>query len=152
VIDIGLRLKDVERFGLESEPVVFEKSAAALRKNSERYGATEAEIAFLIDGEQRVELNAMSTSQLLELIETALIEHGVKKVIPDADTLAAAYRANVEYFQAQEAINEVIEKTRSEVSEIPVPGDLTEQVEGYLKDNRQASWEQAIAAVAADEE
>jgi hypothetical protein len=99
VIDIGLRLADVERLSLESEPVVLEKSAGALQENLEDYGATEEEIVFLIRREvhggkksksegERVELNAMSTPQLLDLIETALIEHGVKKVVPDQKTLA----------------------------------------------------------------
>ena len=148
VIDIGLRLVDVERLELESEPVVFGKSASALRENLQGYGATDEEIAFLIDGKQRVELNAMSTPQLLELIETALIKHGVQKVIPDPETLAAAYRTEIEYQRAQEAIEKAIQKVRGELGEIPIPHDLADQVASYLEDNPKAPWEEALRAVA----
>jgi hypothetical protein len=152
IIDIGLRLVDVERLGLESEPVVFDKSPAAVRKNLERYGATEAEIEFLLTGiddkPARVELNAMTTPQLLELIETALITHGVHKIIPDRETLAAAYRNEIEYQRAQEAIEKAIQKARKESGEIPIPDDLAEQVASYLKDNPTAPWKEAIRAVA----
>ncbi len=149
VIDIGLRLVDVERLGLESEPVVFEKKGpAALRANLQNYGATYKEIAFLIDGEERVELNAMSTPQLLELIETALVKQGVQKVIPDIETLAAAYRNETEYRRAQEAVEKAIQKAREEAGEIPIPDDLADQVASYLEDNPTAPWEDAIRAVA----
>jgi Topoisomerase 6 subunit A/Spo11, Toprim domain len=148
VIDIGLRLKDVERLGLQSEPVVFEKSAAALRENLEGYGATDAEIAFLIGRRQRVELNAMTSPQLIELIETALIEHGVKKVIPSADILASVYRKQIEYKQARGAIEQAIEAARHGLDAVPIPGDLHDQVAAYLISHPTVPWERAVGVVA----
>jgi hypothetical protein len=149
VIDIGLRLTDVERLGLESEPVAFgNRSLEALRDNLELNGATEAEIAYLIDGKQRVELNAVRTPQLLELIETALIEHGVGKVTPDGETLAEAYRQQIEYRQMQKGIEEAIETARREVSGITVPADLAGQVAAYLEENPTEPWETAIQILA----
>ena len=64
VIDFGLRLDDVTANDLESEEVFLSSNPGPnLRLN----GATEEEIKFLRDG-QRVELNALSSGQLLELI------------------------------------------------------------------------------------
>jgi hypothetical protein len=66
IIDIGLRLADVERMGLESEPVQvnnWEARSATL----ERHGATRAEISFLSD--RRVELNAMTSRQFADFVE-----------------------------------------------------------------------------------
>src|SRR5262249_5445877 len=79
VIDLGLRLEDVEAWGLQSEEVVYGKSDPTdnLRKN----GATEAEIAFLVDYQRsryghyvgrRVELNAFTSSDLITWIEGQL--------------------------------------------------------------------------------
>ena len=62
LIDLGLRLDQVEEMDLESEPVPvkddWEKRAATLK----RHGATAAEIDFL--RHRRVEINAMTSRQL----------------------------------------------------------------------------------------
>ena len=62
LIDLGLRLDQVEEMDLESEPVPvkddWEKRAATL----ERHGATATEIDFLRN--RRVEMNAMTSRQL----------------------------------------------------------------------------------------
>ena len=55
-------------------------------------GAIEAEIAFLLDGE-RVELNAMTSDQLVAFVERKLIAAGARKVVPVKATLAEAYGA-----------------------------------------------------------
>ena len=56
VVDMGLRLNDVEKYGLESEPVTYNHDPGPnLREN----GATEDEIEFLRT--RRVELNADGT-------------------------------------------------------------------------------------------
>jgi hypothetical protein len=59
----------------------------ARRDKLEEHGATAAEIAFLAEQDEdgmcrRVELNVMTSPQLLEFIEGKLDEHGVDKVIP----------------------------------------------------------------------
>ncbi len=150
VIAIGLRLADVQRLSLESEPVAYEKSANALRNNLQKYGATEAEISFLIDRKRRVELNAMSTPQLLEMVESALSRHGVRKVVPDANTLAETYRKQIKYREVSEAIEEAIRKAEDELGEIPTPDDLPERVAAYLKDNPTEPWEAGVEAVAGE--
>jgi DNA topoisomerase VI subunit B len=152
IIDIGLRLADVRRLNLQAEPVSYGKrKIETLRKNLRLNGATEEEIAFLIDGKQRVELNALSTPQLIEMIETALIKHGVKKVVPNTETLAEVYRKEMEYRKAQKAVEQAIGKARDEIGEIVIPDDLEDRVEAYLKDNPTSSWDMAIRAIAGDE-
>ena len=85
VIDLGLRLEDVD--GLETEDVYFApQSRAKVAANLRENGATEAEIAFSL--KQRVELNAFASDELVAWIERKLLEHGVAKVVPDADALA----------------------------------------------------------------
>jgi hypothetical protein len=85
VVDLGLRLTDV--VGLESEPVPqvdpreWDYRAGTLR----RHGATTGEVELL--RERRVELNAMTSLQLVDFVETKLTEHGVGKVVPDDDVI-----------------------------------------------------------------
>jgi hypothetical protein len=82
------------------------KAAANLRLN----GATEAEIGFLLDN--RVELNAFASDELLAWIEKKFAEHGVKKVIPDDKILANAYLRASEFAVVQKAINEKLTELR----------------------------------------
>jgi DNA topoisomerase VI subunit B len=149
IIVIGLRLTDVKRLVLQSEPVSFGKrNLSKIRKNLRRNGATEEEITFLVDGRQRVEINAVPTPALVEMIEAAFQKHGVTKIVPEEDILAQYFKEQFEYRKAQEAIEDAIRKARDEVGEIAVPDDLKEQVESYLADNPAASWGTAIRAIA----
>ena len=80
VIDLGLRLNDVETYSLQTEAATGRISAANLRS----HGATEEEVQFLESS--RVELNAFASDQLIEWLEA----NGITKVIPDDDVLADA--------------------------------------------------------------
>ena len=93
VIDLGLRLEDVQQNELESESVTVNGNRK-FRENLARNGATQEEIAFLAGG-QRVELNAMTAAQLVAWIEEKLAEHSIKKVIPGSKVLAQAYRGAI---------------------------------------------------------
>ena len=81
VIDLGLRLVDIG--GLESEDTFDQGGKSARRANLRANGATEEEIV-----DRRVELNAMTSDRLIACIEAKLGQHGVKKIVPDAETLA----------------------------------------------------------------
>jgi hypothetical protein len=41
---------------------------------------------------RRVELNAMTSPQFISFVERKLNEHGVKKIVPEDNDLADAYR------------------------------------------------------------
>ncbi len=86
IIDIGLRLVDVETMGLQSEPVEV-KDWSKRRGTLARHGATNDEITFIRD--RRAELNAMTSRQFIDFIEAKLTMHGVAKVVPDAGIIEA---------------------------------------------------------------
>ena len=62
VVDLGLRLEDVQECGLDSEPTHHSISYSKMRKN----GATDKEIEFLHT--QRVELNAFASDEFIAWI------------------------------------------------------------------------------------
>jgi hypothetical protein len=77
VIDLGLRLGDVE--GLEQEPAAATRTSVnMLRAQLAENGATGAETDILLNA--RVELNAMTSAALIEMIERKLKEYGLRKV------------------------------------------------------------------------
>ena len=80
----------MQKHGLESESVEYRESTRSIRATLAESGATAAEIAFLLN--DRVELNAFASDELVAWIEAKLEEHGVHKVIPDQQMLAEAYR------------------------------------------------------------
>ena len=81
IVDLGLRLADVEDMDLLSEPFATGDDWGAITRTLERHSATEDEIEFLEDA--RVELNAMDSEQFVAFIEEKLEENGVEKLIPD---------------------------------------------------------------------
>ena len=90
VIDLGLRLQDIQELGLQAEAAASSKSSAeVIRARLLNSGATAEECEFLV--RQRVELNAMTSEQFVEFIKRKLTEHGVEKVVPPKQTLDEAY-------------------------------------------------------------
>jgi hypothetical protein len=75
MVDIGLRLDDIKRLGLELEPYAPDKWKAR-KLTLRRHGATEEEIEVL--EHHRVELNAMTARQFVDFLEAKLTEHGRK--------------------------------------------------------------------------
>jgi hypothetical protein len=145
VVDLGLRLADVNELDLESESVSFcNTSHSKIRQRLQRNGATNAEIEFLLD-EQRVELNAMTSGQLVEFVKRKLVEHGVTKVVPTTEHLDAAYRLAVRSERLRKVVEAALEASTED--DIAVPGDLAEQVRNRLGDSN-LSWIDAVAKVA----
>jgi hypothetical protein len=110
--DIGIRLEDVEEWGLEPEEQLH-RNPEATYDNLISNGATDEEAEFVSEG-QRVELNMFTSEQLIEFIKQKLDEHGVGKVVPDEETLAAAWRRA----HLAIAVNELIKSTYSDGSEV----------------------------------
>ena len=155
VVDFGLRLDDVERLGLESEPVAFGKvSKSAIRDRLVVNGATEREIEFLLTGPgntgQRVELNAMTSRQFVEYVEAKLIEQGVGKVVPDAGTLDNVYRLFVRSARAKRVVKQALAAMTTEA--ITPPADLEEQARAYLAEHPATSWDDAVAMLVGDDD
>jgi hypothetical protein len=95
IVDIGLRLADVQAMDLQSEIVNVDERPAR-RYTLAEHGATAEETRFLLPWSdepcRRIELNAMTAPQLIAFVEAALNDHGVEKVIPDAAVLEAHAR------------------------------------------------------------
>ena len=150
VFDLGFRLEDVE--GLETEEV-FYNSKVDPRINLMKSGATKEEAKFLrSDGRQkywegrRVELNAMTSKQLIDWLEKKLQEHGVKKVVPDEDVLKKAY---VSAYKAAKIRKEVQKIVSQFDEEIQIPDDLKSQIEKSISGTAR-SWDSAIKGLASN--
>jgi hypothetical protein len=144
VIDLGLRLKDVERLGLQSEQAFDKGREGARRWNLKQNGATPKEIEFLLH--QRVELNALTSDQLVTFIEDKLQQHGVKKIVPDREMLDEAYRLFACSHNAEKIIKRELKKLASDAGVKP-PSNLSTQVRQYLAKHPTVRWDEAVSAI-----
>jgi hypothetical protein len=144
VIDLGFRLEDIQ--GLGREPAAATKtSEATLRSQLAENGATEAEIAILLN--ERVELNAMPSDDLVAMIERKLTDYGLEKVIPDDELLAEAYQA----FHHSNELRDVFEEAQGEYEDeehaFDIPKNLRGQVRAVLQKNNDLRWDEALQVV-----
>lgn len=144
-LDLGLRLADIN--GLEREPAAATKIGQHILRNQlVENGATDAEIKILLH--ERVELNALASDALIEMIECKLKDSGIKKVIPGDALLDKAYRA----FHHGKQLRKLFEKTEKQfkASKIVVPKNLHKQVRDILAEHEDLRWDDAIQIVLDD--
>jgi hypothetical protein len=145
VVHVGLRLEQIEVFGgLEDEPIGENTLKHVGDDRLRECGATEEEIALLRT--RRTELNALTTEQLVAMVEGALAEHGIAKVIPDAEHLEAAWRAANAHAEIAEAVEEANRRAERWQAE-RAPDDLVERVRGLLKQHPEMSWDVALREI-----
>jgi hypothetical protein len=145
VVDLGLRLADARRMGLPPEAVSYKMRADPRTGLLER-GATRDEVRRQSgpkrwEGE-RVELNAMSSAQLVGYLEAAFAAHGVAKFVPAAGTLKAAYARASRIARVQGAVDQAVRKANA--AKVEPPPHLAADVERYLADHPAASWDEAV--------
>jgi DNA topoisomerase 6 subunit A-like protein len=140
VIDLGLHYGDIG--GLPAESYNSTISDERLAET----GLDQHAINFLRT--QRVELNAMTSRQLIDLVEAKLKQHGIRKVIPDAKTLASVYQMFAASDRLEEAFEDLRQKLDDE-SETPVevPDDLEAQVKAKLEEKRNITWHRAVRLI-----
>jgi hypothetical protein len=167
VIDLGQRLADVERLGLAAEDVEYGQTVDP-RDRLRVYGASEAECRFLVDrprpgrvrpagrGQEavarpagRAERALMTADRFIAYLEAKLVEHGVTKLLPDGDTLAAAYRRAARIEAVQAAVDAELVKA-NESAPIPPP-DLEARVQDVIRAQPTLSWDAAVAEIAKQE-
>ena len=145
MIDIGLRLYDVLVMGLESEPVKvpgdWEKRAATLR----RHGASEDEITFLRN--RRVELNAMTSRQLIDFVEAKFADYGVAKVIPEEFVIERHARRTRERQLLQRGIAKILGEIAKQAQTAELPANLREQIEAKFAKEPNLPWDAAVAQI-----
>jgi hypothetical protein len=153
VIDLGLRLSDVEELGLESEEQVHKQQKDPCEKFLDwDDDITDEEMDFL-RGEchwnywrgKRVELNAMDSPQFIAWLEKKLQEVGVKKIVPDSETLTKVWKRSLAVAKAREAIEE-IEEDQSDL--VVLPKNLQAKIQRLLKRRPTMSWDMAVTRIA----
>jgi hypothetical protein len=136
---------------LQSEPVYIKLEERPARRETLRsHGATPEEIEFLVpltDECRRVELNAMTSSQLIEFIEAALAAHGVRKVIPDRETLEQQARHRLEVKYSEELLARHGDDIARRAAQAPLPPDIYKRIADLLDKERELSWDQALAKI-----
>jgi len=147
VLDLGLRLADVQDMGLASEPVYY-RGRQDPRWNLRENGASEAECDYLVRAQdyggyhgERVELNAMTAAQFVDFLETKLEAAGVTKVVPEAEVLERAYRRARHMAAVRRAAKEAL--TQAQAETIKPPPDLAEEVARRIS-GAATSWDEAI--------
>ncbi|MFZ4539887.1 hypothetical protein [Propionivibrio sp.] len=143
VIDLGVRLGDIDGLSAERVQHTGDDPAANLRDN----GATEDEIKFLLT--QRVELNAFTSDQFVAWIEGKLKAHGVEKVVPDDDTLHDAYQRIHRMTEVQKVIDKAIDDMDD--SDLDPPDDLADQIRAIQADNTTLTWDAALRRIVASD-
>ena len=150
VIDIGLRLADVQQWGLEGDAESFYDKAATHKmvSNLKRNGATEGESDFIARNRNRVELNALTSDQLIEFIEAKLKKHGVRKVVPEQETLETAFRRALRDKYIKRQFEDLGDKAHEYADAAKIP-KLKRKIQSALKDNSAKPWDIEVADLAA---
>ena len=138
VIDLGIRLVDVQEWSLDAESVAF-KGDFGLDSL-----ATPEEQEFL-RGNQRVELNAFSSEDFIKWIEAKLQEHNIKKVVPDNDTLEAAYRRAYLIASINRLVDDFLDE---EADEVTPPTNLAARIKRAVRKNPSRPWDAVLAEIA----
>ena len=160
VIDIGLRLKDIEELGLQSEDVAIEQVNNPLHRFDDYFddAPTAAEKNFLISTRsgpsyrkstwrgQRVELNAMTSRQFVDWLEAKLAALGDTKVVPARETLAAAWQRTRMLARIAQAVAEI--QLEADDDPKPAPKNLEAKVRAKLKKEPGLSWDGALVKIA----
>ena len=157
VVHIGLRLEQINDLGglaseqpggLEDEPIGENALKHVSDERLRECGATEAEIEVLHD--RAVELNALSTEQLVDPVEGALAEHGIEKVIPSTEDLAAAWRAAMAHAEIAKGLQKANRRAAKRWRKAPTPDDLDDRVRTLVKTQPTLSWDAALLRIIAE--
>jgi hypothetical protein len=152
VIDLGLRIEDT--VGLESEPCSYSTHSDPRWYLQSACGATSEECQMLVAGGypgrwsgRRVEINAMTSDQLIAWLERKFAQHGVKKIIPNEVTLRQAFKRAVVLKRLEQRIEE-IEGELLQQEDLPVLTQLSARIKAMLKKDPTTSWDAAVAKLA----
>jgi DNA topoisomerase VI subunit B len=154
VIDLGLRMPDIK--DLIAEPVQYKQRIDPGLYLEFDCDATQEEIDFLVDPKggypsyhgHRVEINAMTSQQLIAWLEGKFKEYGVEKFIPDQDILSMGFRRAKYLGLVEKKIKEMQETIVEDDEEIPE--DLIELIEEKFAENPSLSWDEALWKIVRD--
>ena len=137
VTDLGLRLVDVDEYELDDEPCDFKGHFA---RDSD---CTDSEKEFLRSG-RRVELNAFSSPQFIEWLESKLTEHGLDdRLVPDDTIIEKAYRRAMAVAEINHVIEEAHKPAIKKAKAATVPKTLRRMLKKQMKDSGEP-WDQVL--------
>ena len=117
---------------------------------------TAEEIKFLYECSRgrgrRVELNAFTSDQFVEWLDSKLAAHGVKKVIPDEETLEQAYHRAAAVRRYQKIIDDAGEEVSAYAKDLTVPKALRAKLARKLAKAPASSWDEVLSVLAGDQE
>lgn len=147
IIDLGLRLEDVEKWNLQAEAAYHgdRNPKFNLREN----GATNEEIVFLL--KQRVELNAFTSEDFIAWLEEKLDDNGVEKLISDDALLEKAYRRIKALGFWRRLFEEHRKDVEAQIAKTKVPKGLRSVVAKHLRENREVPWDIALTELELEE-
>jgi hypothetical protein len=145
--DIGLRLTDVVEMDLQSEPVPPVKYTEWLQRADtlRRHGATPEEIEFLQN--ERVEINAMTSRQIIDFIEKKFAEYGVQKLVPDDKILEQHARRVIKDRLTKEILDTFTDDIQRDTEAAELPADFRQQVDRVLGEHPELPWDAALAII-----
>jgi hypothetical protein len=85
---------------------------------------------------------------LIAFIERKLDQNNIRKVVPDDDTLAAAYRRMRRQAMVQERIAEALVELGDEDEALYVPADLKTRIEARQRADRALRWDAVLSEIA----
>jgi hypothetical protein len=145
VIDLGLTYDDfqeLKKLGVKSEYAGTYLGAIG-DERLEKAGLKLDAIKFLKD--RRVELNALTSRQLVNFVEGKLKALKIGKVIPNAQTLGKAYTLFAQGKRLQEAFEEL--QRGLAAAPVTIPYDITAKVTAILKEKSHLPWHEAVRLV-----
>jgi hypothetical protein len=89
---------------------------------------------------------------MVKWIEGKLKKHRVKKVVPDAEVLAAAYRRSRGLQILRAKTEDLVKEITGQIEKLDVPKHLDRLVRRQLARSPSSSWDEAIGRIAADAE
>tara|TARA_B100000767_G_scaffold218660_1_gene206604 strand:+ start:18 stop:1619 length:1602 start_codon:yes stop_codon:yes gene_type:complete len=100
---------------------------------------------FLLRQARRVEINALTTAEILGMIEDAFDTHATK-IVPDKEHLEGAWKEQLLSARLEKAEAAL----REELSSVQMPTNLGEDVAAILQSDPSKSWDEAVRKVAAN--
>jgi len=154
VVDLGLRLTDVEQWDLQSEEAPYNKNEDP-RFNLQENGATVKEVEFLCGSNgwqrtyagRRVELNSFTSEQFVEWLDSKLRKHKVKKAVPEEATLAEAWRRAAAIRRYQQIIDAGQKEVTNYAATLTVPRGLRRQIAKMVDEYPALPWDKALEAL-----
>ena len=146
VVDLGLRLGECRGMGLQDEeapPLPARTDRSRVAATLSEHGATMDEIELLLGQGRRIELNAMTSDQLLSWLEAKLRRFGAGKVVPPADVLKLAYGQAVARRLATARLEAIEAEVTAMAAGIVPPADLAAAIEREIAGTDQP-WDEAL--------